>query len=129
MANLWSGIALPWNNTVQGTLDWKEDIDVLKSSVLWILLTRMGERVMLRDFGSRVPDALFEPNVQALAAEVASAVQTAIERWVDRIAIVEVIPQVDGNVLRCIVSYRIAGEPGDAPEKFMTVPILPLAGA
>lgn len=44
MSTYWRGMALPWGTTIASVFDPKDDLAVLKSSVLSIVLTNYGER-------------------------------------------------------------------------------------
>ena len=85
MSTRYQGIALPWDGTISGLIEPKADINVLKSSIQWIILTRLGERVMRPEFGSSVPNVIGQPNSQATISELSSAIETAIKRWDTRI--------------------------------------------
>lgn len=107
----YAGIALPWDGTLHGLLSDKTDLEVLKSSVLWILMTRPGERVMLPEFGSDIAGAVFEPNDEILEAALTSAVQEAIEDWDPRIEFKDAeVTQDDYNV-----TVRVSFEYKDDP--------------
>ncbi|WP_437983200.1 GPW/gp25 family protein [Sorangium sp. So ce117] len=75
-----------------------------------ILGTRLGERLMLSDFGSEVPGILFEPATSATAVRMASAIRTALLRWEPRIDLLEVTVEPDPDVETRFIaslSYRI----------------------
>lgn len=113
MSTLWTGAALPWGPAARSVLGSKDDLDVLRSSVLWILFTRPGERVMRRDFGSPLMDLVFDPNDATLIAQLRSAVRTAIQRWDDRIKLVDFTTERDGVKLHCSVVVSNALDPTD----------------
>ena len=108
MSDRWKGVALPWNNTIRGTIEPKDDKEVIMSSVLWIVLTRFGERVMLPEFGSNLTDALFEPNDTFVMGTIKAGVEEAIRRWDDRVTWVDVEATTDENTLIVKVRYQIA---------------------
>lgn len=58
--------------------------DHLKQSIRDILTTRIGSRVMRREYGSRLPDLVDEPFGEALTLELAAATGIALERWEPR---------------------------------------------
>jgi hypothetical protein len=65
-------------------------IDHLTQSISDILSTPIGTRVMLREYGSRLPDLLDQPMVPGFAVEVTVAVAEALARWEKRFALSEV---------------------------------------
>ena len=123
MADLWSDVAYPWGPDVATLAELKSDIDVLKTSVINIVLTRIGERVMLPEFGSIVPDLPFEPADEISVAEVQESVRDAIERWDDRIDVVDVGVETRQNGLDIKVLFRSAKDPLVEPSEV----VIPLA--
>lgn len=57
----------------------------LKQSVRDILTTRIGTRVMRRDYGSRLPELVDNPMGELLKAELFAATAEALARWEPRI--------------------------------------------
>lgn len=49
MSQYWRGIGLPWGTTIPSVFDPKDDFDIIKSSILWIVLTGLGERCFAGD--------------------------------------------------------------------------------
>ena len=94
-----SGLALPWDGTLKTFVAGKTDLEVLRSSVMWIIMTRKGERVMLPEFGSDVGPMLFDPNDDTAKAQLQYAVQDAIEIWDTRVKFLQAdIKQEDHDV-------------------------------
>jgi phage baseplate assembly protein W len=56
---------------------------------LQVLLTALGERVNLPDFGCGLRDLLFDPNNEILAAVTEFTVTKALERWLGDDILVE----------------------------------------
>lgn len=54
------------------------DLDHLRQSLRDILTTRIGTRVMRRDYGSRIPDLIDRPITPRLAVELYAAVAEAL---------------------------------------------------
>ena len=107
----YSGFGLPWDGTLQTFVEPKEDIDILRSSVLWILMTRRGERVMLPEFGSAIPDALFNPNDDITRDDIQYDVQNAVEVWDSRVQFKHADIKQDGHDIMVRVEFRDAGDP------------------
>jgi len=111
MSEFWKGIALPWGDTIPSVIEPKSDKEVLKSSVLWIVLTALGERVMQPEFGSLLPSALFEQNDITLAEGIKSSVRNAIARWDDRIKFVDFVITTENNNMTCSLQYKMNADP------------------
>lgn len=56
----------------------------VKQSVRDILTTRIGSRVMRRDYGSRLPELVDNPMNELLKAELFAATAEALEKWEPR---------------------------------------------
>ncbi|MCX8017225.1 MAG: GPW/gp25 family protein [Rhodocyclaceae bacterium] len=83
-----------------------DGIDHLKQSIRDILTTRIGTRVMRREYGSRVPDLVDRPITPALAAELYAAVAEALDAWEPRFAL-ERVGVIDARAGR--VALRLEG--------------------
>lgn len=106
MSEFWKGIALDWGPTIPTVIEPKDDAAVLRSSVLWIVLTRLGERVMQPEFGSLLPGAVFEPNDVATGDSIKNSVRDAISRWDDRIEFIDFTVESSENHLYCTLEYK-----------------------
>jgi phage baseplate assembly protein W len=58
--------------------------DHIKQSVRDILTTRIGTRVMRRDYGSRLPELVDNPMGELLRVELFAATAEALVRWEPR---------------------------------------------
>ncbi|MBU2714485.1 GPW/gp25 family protein, partial [Zooshikella sp. WH53] len=67
-------------------------IEHLKQSITDILTTRIGTRVMRRDYGSRLPELIDEPLNGALRLELIAATAEALTRWEPRFKLTKVTP-------------------------------------
>lgn len=65
-------------------------IDHLRQSIRDILTTRIGTRVMRRDYGSRLPDLIDNPMTPRLAMELYAATADALARWEPRLKLTRV---------------------------------------
>ena len=63
---------------------------MVESSVYQILNTAPGERVHLPEFGSRLKLLVFEPIDEFLAIQIKTEIKDAINRWEDRITVLDV---------------------------------------
>ena len=85
------GLTFPQRINAKGFIEFTGDIRTLvRESVYQILGTRIGERVMVPEFGSRLPELLFEPIDEITVALARVYVIEAIEKWEPRVELNEV---------------------------------------
>jgi hypothetical protein len=70
-------------------------IDHLKQSIIDILTTPIGSRVMRRDYGSRLFELIDKPLIPGFAMEVYAATAEALQKWeqrfkLERIQVIEI---------------------------------------
>lgn len=65
-------------------------IDHLRQSVADILTTPLGSRVMLREYGSNLPDLVDRPGNLSTLVDVYAAAATALDRWEPRLRLTNV---------------------------------------
>ena len=70
-----------------GALDWSTGDDSVRESLVNLLLTRPGERVMRPEFGAGITRYVHQPNNQTTRGLVAGEVRRAAERGEPRIAV------------------------------------------
>lgn len=104
------GFTFPQNLNAKGFFEFSNDIQTLvKQSIHQILGTRIGERVMVPEFGSRLPELLFEPidDVTLVLARVYTI--DAIEKWEPRVSLNEVVTSIntDANRVEIFADYVI----------------------
>ena len=93
----------------QGNVDLVTNLDSVSQSILTILSTYPGERIMNPEFGSRVRDLLFEPIDDITASFIEEEIKESIFRWEDRVNIqaVQVIPNEDENRYAVRIAYTV----------------------
>lgn len=82
----------------------------INDSIHIILETRIGERVFNPEFGSRLPELVFEPNDPILHRLLHLYTVEALNRWEKRIEITQVVlldNLEDRNQIGISISYRI----------------------
>lgn len=82
----------------------------IRQSILLILSTAPGERIMRPEFGCGIHNLYFEANSSVLRATTQSRVREALVRWEPRIDVVDVrveMPQGARNYLLIHIDYRI----------------------
>ena len=68
----------------------EEGIEHLRQSVRDILSTRIGTRVMLRDYGSNVPDLVDLPMNRSTIAAIRAEIISALNNWEPRLKVTRV---------------------------------------
>ncbi len=84
----------------------------INESIIQILGTRIGERFIRPDFGSRLHELVFEQNDDLLRALVRHYVRDAIGRWEKRVQVTGVSfdekpASVDRHILSVRIEYRV----------------------
>jgi phage baseplate assembly protein W len=116
------GIAFPFRiDPATGGVAWAHGVDKIKQNVRLILGTRLGERPMLRDFGSRLHALVHEPNDAAIADILRNQAQQALLQWEPRILAIQVqVEQAEGEVrMRIMYTHTTAPIGGE-----LIIPIL-----
>ncbi|MQX37876.1 GPW/gp25 family protein [Roseospira navarrensis] len=65
-------------------------LDHLRQSVRDILTTRIGTRVMRREYGSRLPDLVDNPMTPVLAMDLFAATAQALRQWEPRLSLTRI---------------------------------------
>ena len=107
---LGAGIAIPLHVNENGLIAMNALEDHVRQSILLILQTAKGERVMRPDFGARLSDLTFEPVTQATITLAEHYVKEALTRFEPRIVIskveITVNPQEPDHLLIGL-QYRV----------------------
>ena len=87
------------------------DVDVINQSIELILGTSRGERLFIPQFGSGLPYRLFNTFTESEAEAILDLVIEDIQRWEDRITILQdesrIIVNLDNNYIVLIIPYII----------------------
>lgn len=109
-----TGISFPLTFTQSGKVNSIKEANAgerINQSIHLILGTRVGERVFNPEFGSRLPELVFEPNDAVLHRLLHLYTVEAINRWEKRIQITQVNItdnyNDDANTLGIVIEYRI----------------------
>lgn len=87
-----------------------QDEEAIRESILLIVGTAHGERLMRPTFGSGLHELAFEVNDTITAARACAAVRDALIDWEPRIDVLDVRASVDGtdeNLLLIELDYRV----------------------
>lgn len=104
------GWAFPVDVGDDGRVPYAAEEQKIRASVLIILGTPLGSRVMRPDFGSRLTEVVFAPLTSATKARVASYATDALVRWEPRIDVVAVSVEEDraeAGKLLVDIDYRV----------------------
>jgi phage baseplate assembly protein W len=102
--NIAIGVSLPFNKPFTSTYTTKNQI---KSNLVNLLLTDMGERVMNPNFGCNLKRYLFENINDVNAEKVKNAVLSSVGYYIPEITItsIAVTPNTDYNSIDVSVNY------------------------
>jgi phage baseplate assembly protein W len=79
------------NSRQVGTIQQSNAGERINDSIHLILATRIGERLMNPEFGSRLPELVFEPNDAVLQRLLVFYTAEALKRWEKRIEVLRVV--------------------------------------
>lgn len=82
----------------------------IHESIRQILGTRLGERFLRPDFGTRLHELVFEPNDSVLYGLIRHEVVDALDRWEPRIIVTDVVAgpaEDDEHLVLVRIRYRL----------------------
>ncbi|OZG73976.1 hypothetical protein BTA51_09355 [Hahella sp. CCB-MM4] len=106
---LGNGVNYPFSFS-KGIVKSSEGDDLIAQSIMQILSTRKGERVMRPDYGCGINELVFEANNTALATQFEFLVQDAIGKFEPRVELTSVRVEKDahnGNQLNICLEYIV----------------------
>ena len=78
--------------------------------IIQLLMTNLGERVFLPEFGGDVRRLLFEPLNEATRGVTKAKITQAITTWLGhRVTLEDLSVEVDNSTIEVEVKYRLAG--------------------
>lgn len=106
------GMSFPFRiDTETGKVAEASGADKIRQNVRIILSTRIGERPMQREFGSRIPGLVHDPNDQVLAEVAKTQAMNALLQWEPRVLITNMFVEADEGELRLRLDYVHTAEP------------------
>jgi phage baseplate assembly protein W len=111
MAALVTGFAFPFRIDSTGGVATAYDRDKIRQNILLILGTRLGERPMLRSFGTRLPALVHEPNDSVLADIIQTQAREALMQWEPRILVTTTNVEQNEGTLTLRVNFVYLTEP------------------
>jgi phage baseplate assembly protein W len=107
---LGAGVAFPLGVNAEGRIALNSLEDQVRQSILLILQTAQGERVMRPDFGAGLHPLIFSPATASTAALAEHEVKQALIKYEPRIEVLEVKATFDPKeegVLFINIQYRV----------------------
>jgi uncharacterized protein len=105
------GIAFPFRiDSASGGVTIARGRDKLRQNVRLLLGTRLGERPMQRDFGTRIPSLAHDPNDEVLADLLQNEARQALLQWEPRVLITEMFLEQNAGEARMRLNYIYTGE-------------------
>ena len=93
-----AGFGFPFRiDPVTGGIARAAGLDKIRQNIRVILATRLGERPMLRDYGTRLASLVHDPNDEALAVLIRREIQQALLAWEPRIMITALSVERQGS--------------------------------
>lgn len=83
------------------------DNDLIKESLIQIIMTQRGERVMHEDFGCDALALVFENNDTALSTRLKADILTAITKWEPRVMVRSVDVVQNENDILITITYVV----------------------
>lgn len=104
------GLGFPPRIGPDGRVAWSVGSQNIRESIRIILLTEMGERLMLPEFGGGLRSFLFEPNTPSTHRIIEDRVTKSLARWEPRIKVASVTVErdaVDERAALVLITYAL----------------------
>lgn len=92
------GVRFPFRPGPNGGFSLIEGEDDVAQSIRMILSTALGERQMRFDFGSSLPQLIFQPITSSTLVEIEESARQALRDWERRIVVRTVAAVVDPDI-------------------------------
>lgn len=93
-----NSIAFPFQQGSQSFPNPATDDDAIRASIIQIVTTARGERVMRPDFGCNAFSYVFENNTDEFQRLVERDIRYSLTKWEPRIAVMQVTVQTDDDL-------------------------------
>jgi phage baseplate assembly protein W len=106
------GPRFPFHPDTNGKMTYVDGMELIRQSVMIILDTQPGERIMLPSFGCGLRRYLMEPNSLSTRTAMAEDITTALRLWEPRIRLanVAVTPGEDPSLVWIDIAYERAAD-------------------
>ena len=105
---IYSDLHYTLTKDTQGDIRKAYNSDAVLTSLINILSTNRGERVMLPEFGANLRGMLFENMGESFSQLLANQIKTQIERWDPRIDIISMIFDKEPEALSMFITIKFA---------------------
>ena len=113
-------VDFPYRFDSRGRTAETDEADHIRDLIYQVLFTSPGERVMRPDFGSGLLQLVFAPNSDVLAATTQMLVQSALQRWLGDVILVEAMTvEAQEATLQVTVQYVIRKSGARVTETFV----------
>lgn len=106
-----AGAAFPFRITPAGGVATAAGAEKIRQNVRVILSTRVGERVMVREFGTRLRSLVHDPNDAVLGSLAERQAREALLRWEPRVLITSSTLEQRDDELVVRLEYVHSDEP------------------
>lgn len=96
-----------FQRNINNDIPLKYDKEAVKQSIIDILLTRVGEREFMPNYGSTLYWILFENMGLITQIRIKNAIETALTNWEPRIELNDILVQKDGTTWNVEIDYRV----------------------
>jgi phage baseplate assembly protein W len=100
-----------------------DELEHIRQSVIKIVTTPIGSRIMRRDYGSLIPELIDAPINERIRLLVMAATATAVIRWEPRIRPARVLLLVDGASMTIELSAAMKSGPTAGKTVLMLIPL------
>ncbi|MEA3324164.1 MAG: GPW/gp25 family protein [Euryarchaeota archaeon] len=103
------GLSFPWR-VEDGKIAWSGYDESIRESIMLILGTAKGERIMRPDFGCGIQELEFSINDTSTASLAIFYIEEALKKWEPRIELIRVDADADSkdvDQLNISIEYRI----------------------
>lgn len=107
---LGQGLKFPYQIDVFGKIAYESDSELIKQSLRILFSEPVGTEFFREHYGSRIREAMFEPNDAILRTLLDYYIVDAIEKWERRIKLVDIIydqPPSSPSLMNCKIVYLI----------------------
>ncbi len=111
MSTLVRGFSFPFAIAPGGGVAVAQGRDKVRQNLRALLATRHGERVMLRDYGTRIHSLVHDPNDEALGILIKRQLQEALLAWEPRVLITRIGFERSEGELHVRLDYTHTDEP------------------
>ena len=105
------GFAFPFTIAATGGIARASGRDKIRQNIRALLATRHGERVMLREYGTRIHSLVHDPNDEALGVLIKRQLQESLLAWEPRVLITQVSFVRQEGELYVSLEYTHTDEP------------------